>query len=39
MDDIGWLNSRRLHGEITNDNSYISPPEFEALYHCQNQAA
>jgi putative transposase len=32
---IDWFNHRRLHGEITEDNSYITPAEFEALYYCQ----
>ncbi len=29
---IDWFNHRRLHGEITDDNSYTTPAEFEALY-------
>jgi len=33
---IDWLNHRRLHGEITNDNTYVTPGEFEAIYHRQN---
>ena len=36
---IDWFNHRRLHGEITDDNSYITPAEFEALYYRQTQAA
>ena len=33
------FNHRRLHGEITDDNSYTAPAEFEALYYRQNQPA
>jgi putative transposase len=36
---IDWFNHRRLHGEITVDNTYVTPAEFEALYYRQNQAA
>ncbi len=36
---IDWFNHRRLHGEITDDNTYITPAEFEALYYRQNQPA
>jgi putative transposase len=36
---IDWFNHHRLHGEITDDNSYVTPAEFEALYYRQNQAA
>jgi putative transposase len=36
---IDWFNHRRLHGEITDDNTYITPAEFEALYYRQTQAA
>jgi putative transposase len=36
---IDWFNHRRLHGEITDDNSYITPAESEALYYRQTQAA
>ncbi len=39
MGHIDWFNHRRLHGEITDDNSYTTPAEFEALYYRQNQAA
>ena len=35
---IDWFNHRRLHGEITNDNSYVSPAEYEATYYRQKQA-
>ena len=35
---IDWFNHRRLHGEITDDNSYVTPAESEALYYRQNQA-
>ncbi len=36
---IDWFNHRRLHGEITDDTTYTTPAEFEALYYRQNQAA
>jgi putative transposase len=36
---IDWFNHRRLHGEITDDNTYVTPAEFEALYYRQNQPA
>jgi putative transposase len=36
---IDWFNHRRLHGEITDDNSYVTPAEFEAFYYRQNQPA
>ncbi len=36
---IDWFNHRRLHGEITDDNSYITPAEFEATYYRQTQPA
>jgi hypothetical protein len=36
---IDWFNHRRLHGEITDNNTYLTPAEFEALYYRQDQAA
>ena len=36
---IDWFNHRRLHGEITEDNSYVTPAEFEAIYYRQSQPA
>jgi acyl-CoA synthetase (AMP-forming)/AMP-acid ligase II len=36
---IDWFNHRRLHGEITDDNTYVTPAEFEATYYRQSQAA
>ncbi len=36
---IDWFNHRRLHGEITEDNSYVTPAEFEAVYYRQTGAA
>jgi putative transposase len=36
---IDWFNHRRLHGQITDDNTYITPAEFETLYYRQTQAA
>src|SRR5580698_8159215 len=38
MGYVDWFNHRRLHGEITDDNSYTTPAEFEALYSRQNQS-
>jgi hypothetical protein len=35
---IDWFNHRRLHGEITTDKTYLTPAEFEALYHPSDQA-
>jgi putative transposase len=39
MGYIDWFNHRRLHGEITDDNSYTTPAEFEALYYRHNRGA
>ena len=36
---IDWFNHRRLHGEITEDNSYVTPAEFEATYYRQRDTA
>ena len=36
---IDWFNHRRLHGEITDDNTYVTPAEFEALYYRQTTPA
>jgi len=35
---IDWFNHRRLHGEITDDNTYVTPAEFEAAYYRQEEA-
>ena len=35
MGYIDWFNHRRLHGEITDDNTYVTPAEFEAAYYRQ----
>jgi putative transposase len=32
---VDWFNHRRLHGEVTDDNSYVTPAEFEAAYYRQ----
>ena len=32
---IDWFNHRRLHGEITDNNTYVTPAEFEASYYRQ----
>ena len=39
MGYIDWFNHRRLHGEITDDNTYITPAEFEAAYYRQTAPA
>jgi putative transposase len=36
---VDWFNHRRLHGEITDDNSYVTPAEFEASYYRQESVA
>ena len=36
---VDWFNHRRLHGEITDDASYITPAEFEATYYRQTTPA
>jgi hypothetical protein len=38
MGYVDWFNHRRLHGEITDNNNYSTPAEFEALYYRQNQS-
>ena len=32
---IDWFNHRRLHGEITDTNTYVTPAELEASYYRQ----
>jgi putative transposase len=39
MGYIDWFNHRRLHGEITDDNTYVTPAEFEAEYYRQTAPA
>jgi putative transposase len=39
MTYVDWFNHRRLHGGITDDNSYTTPAEFEALYYRQPNPA
>lgn len=36
---IDWFNHRRLHGEITHDNTYLTPAEHEATYYRQTATA
>ena len=36
---VDWFNHRRLHGEITDDATYITPAEFEADYYRQRTPA
>jgi len=39
LEYIDWLNHRRLHGEITDGNTYVTPAEFEAAYYRRATAA
>ena len=39
MGYIDWFNHRRLHGEITDDNTYVTRAEFEAVYYRQTAPA
>ena len=39
MTYVDWFNHRRLHGEITNDNSYTTPNEFETNYYSHTPTA
>ncbi len=39
MTYVDWFNHRRLHGEITNDPTYVTPAEFETVYYRQHQPA
>ena len=39
MTYIDWFNHQRLHGEITNDASYVTPAEHEARFYDQTTAA
>jgi putative transposase len=32
---IDWFNHKRLHGEITDDSSYVTPAELEESYYSQ----
>ena len=36
---VDWFNHRRLHGEITDDNGYVTPAEFEAAHYLQRTTA
>ncbi len=36
---IDWFNHRRLHGEITDDNSYATPADFETAHYRQTSPA
>ena len=33
MCHVDWFNHRRLHGVTTDDNTYVTPADFEAGYH------
>ena len=37
MGYLDWFNHRRLHGEITKDNGYVTPEDSEAASNHQNQ--
>jgi putative transposase len=39
MTYVDWFNHRRLHGEITDDNSYTTPAEAETAYYRQTNPA
>lgn len=39
LEYIHWFNHHRLHGEITDDNTYATPAEFERIYYRQTKAA
>ena len=39
MTYVDWFNHRRLHGEITDDASYTTPAEAEAVYYRQTTPA
>jgi putative transposase len=39
MTYVDWFNHRRLHGEITDDATYITPTEAEAHYYRQATTA
>jgi putative transposase len=32
---LDWFNHRRLHGQISDDNTYLTPAEFEAAHYRQ----
>jgi len=36
---IDWFNHRRLHSEITDDNTYVTPADFEVANHRQEAPA
>jgi len=39
LEYIDWFNHRRLHGEITDDASYITPTEHETRFYDQTPTA
>jgi len=39
MTYVDWFNHRRLHGQITIDNSYTRPAEHEAKFYNQTVTA
>ena len=36
---LEWFNHTRSHGKIIEDNSYVTPAEFEAVYYRQTEPA
>ena len=38
MTYVDWFNHQRVHGNITDDNSYATPAEQEAKFYNQPQA-
>jgi putative transposase len=34
---IDWFNHRRLDGEITEDNAYVTPAKFKAIFYRQTE--
>jgi len=36
---VDWFNHHRLHGEITDDPSYVTPAEFETTHYRRNEPA
>jgi putative transposase len=39
MTYVDWFNHQRVHGEITNDNTYTTPAEHEGNYYSQTTTA
>jgi putative transposase len=39
LEYVDWFNHHRLHGEITDDNTYVTPAEFESTHYRQTAPA